>query len=369
MVVNPIAGMGGRCGLKGTDGAQILAQARALGAVPESPDRARTALEQLARLIDDIELVTVGGEMGESEARAAGLEPRLLFTPDTEPTTSEDTRRAVRALLAEGVDLILFAGGDGTARDVYAEVGTDSVCLGIPAGCKIHSSVYGTNARNAGEVAALFLLGRIGGTKHAEVMDVDEEAFRAGRVSAELYGYLMVPQDETRLQGGKAGRAESDDNALDAISYYLIDSIQPDLLYILGPGSTVFGLKRRLGIEGTLLGVDVTRGRELAAADVTERELLHLLGPPGSVDAKIVVTVIGGQGYIFGRGNQQLSARVIQRVGRGNIMVAATKGKVAALGTRPLLVDTGDEAADEMLSGYMRVVVGYREQIVCRVAS
>ena len=272
-------------------------------------------------------------------------------------------------MAAAGVDLILFAGGDGTARDVYAAAGADTVCLGVPAGCKIHSGVYGINPRNAGDLAALFLQGKVTKVKQAEVMDIDEEAFRQGRVSAELFGYLTVPQDEARVQGGKAGRTQSDENALDAISYYLMDSMDADTLYILGTGSTVFGVKRRLGIAGTLLGVDVTHGRELVAADVTERQLLDLLDQKGGAKAKIVVTVIGGQGYIFGRGNQQISPRVIERVGRDDIIVIATKQKLAALGGKPLLVDTGSEEVNTMLTGYMRVVTGYNEQIVARVSS
>jgi len=361
--------MGGRCGLKGTDGAEILAQARALGASPAAPDRATTALKQLAAVKDQIEILTVSGEMGEDEARAAGFEPTVLFTTNGDNTTSEDTRHAARALAEAGVELIMFAGGDGTARDVYAAVEPGQICLGVPAGCKIHSGVYGINPRNAGELAALYLEGKVSGTKHAEVMDIDEDAFRQGRVSAELYGYLEVPADEIRVQGGKAGRAQSDENALDSIAFYLGDHIDANTLYVLGTGSTLYGIKQRLGVDGTLLGVDVTRGRELIAKDATERQILELLGPPGSVVAKIVVTVIGGQGYIFGRGNQQLSPRVIERVGRDNIIVVATKAKIAGLGGRPLLVDTGSEETNAMLCGYMRVVVDYHEQVAVRVSA
>lgn len=370
LIVNPIAGMGGRCGLKGTDGAEIYARACELGAVPEAPDRATVALTQLAGMNGAVELLTVSGDMGESEALSAGIKPTVLFATDGEClTTSNDTRRAAREMAAAGVDLIMFAGGDGTARDVYAAVGDDVVCLGIPAGCKIHSGVYGINPRNAGELAALFLAGRVASVKQAEVMDIDEDAFRQGRVTAELFGYLTVPADEVRVQGGKAGRAQSDENALNAISYHLRDSIVPGSLNILGTGSTLFGLKRRLGIEGTLLGVDVVKDGGLVAADVTERHILDLLGAPGSIEARIVVTIIGGQGYIFGRGNQQLSPRVIERVGRDNIVVVATKQKVASLGGRPLLVDTGSEDTNAMLSGYMRVVVGYHDEMVVRVSS
>lgn len=369
LIVNPIAGMGGKCGLKGTDGAEILARARELGAEPEAPDRAIAALRRLVPYKDNIEIVTVSGEMGEAEARALGFEPTIIYSTDHETTTSEDTRRAARLMVEAGVDLILFAGGDGTARDIYAAVGDGPLCLGIPAGCKIHSGVYGINPRTAGELAAMYVQDKVFDTTHAEVMDIDEDAFRAGYVSAELYGYLTVPRDPVRVQGGKAGRAQKDEHALDAIAFYLIDNLEPDCLYILGTGSTLYGIKQRLGIDGTLLGVDVTRGRELIGKDVTERQILDLLGPEGGEKAKIVVTVIGGQGYIFGRGNQQLSPRVIERVGRENIIVVATKAKIAALGGKPLLVDTGSEELNEKLSGYMRVVVGYSEQIAVRVAS
>ena len=369
LIVNPIAGMGGRCGLKGTDGAGILAQARALGAEPEAPGRAELAVSRLAPLKGEIEILTISGDMGENEARAAGFTPTLLFGTDGQTTTSDDTRRAAAAMVAAGVDLILFAGGDGTARDVYAAAGPDAVCLGVPAGCKIHSGVYGINPRNAGELAALYLQGKVTRVKQAEVMDIDEEAFRLGRVSAELFGYLTVPRDEARVQGGKAGRTASDENALDAIAFGLLDRMDPETLYLLGTGSTVFGIKKRLGIAGTLLGVDVVRDRQLVAADVTEHQLLDLLGPPGSTPARIVVTVIGGQGYIFGRGNQQFSPRVIERVGRENITVVATRQKLAALGGRPLLVDTGSEQTNELLSGYVRVLTGYDDVIAVRVTA
>jgi predicted polyphosphate/ATP-dependent NAD kinase len=366
-IVNPIAGMGGRCGLKGTDGADILAQACALGAVPEAPGRAVTALKQLVGFKDDLELLTVSGDMGEAEAVQLGFHPTVLLRTNGDSTTSEDTRRAAREMAAAGVDLILFAGGDGTARDVYAAVGSDVTCLGVPAGCKIHSGIYGINPRNAGELAGLYLAGKVLKVKQAEVMDIDEDAFRQGRVTAELFGYLSVPHDEGRVQGMKAGRAQSEENAVEGLSYYLLDSLDQAEIWIIGPGTTTFGLKQRLGINGTLLGVDVVRDRALAAADVTEAQLLELLGPKGGPNAKIVVTIIGGQGYIFGRGNQQLSPRVIERVGRENIVVVATKTKVAALGGRPLLVDTGSEETNAMLCGYVRVVTGYDEQIVVRV--
>ena len=369
VIVNPIAGMGGRCALKGTDGAEILARACALGARPEAPGRAITALAQLAAAADGLEILTVSGAMGADELRAAGLASTVLFATGGAATSGADTRRAAREMVAAGVDLLVFVGGDGTARDVCAEASEETVCLGVPAGCKIHSGVYGINPRSAGELAALYLAGRVSKTRQAEVMDIDEEAFRAGRVSAALYGYLTVPADAAHVQDGKAGRTQSEEHVLDAISYHLRERLEPGALTILGTGSTLLGIKQRLGLEGTLLGVDVLRGGALAAADAGERELLALLEAHGEGAATIVVTVIGGQGYIFGRGNQQLSPRVIERVGREHIIVVATKAKLAGLAGKPLLVDTGSEATNEMLRGYLRVIVGYDEQMVVRVSA
>src|SRR5664279_5028506 len=105
-IVNPIAGMGGRCGLKGTDGADILARACALGAMPEAPSRACIALKQLTGLKDDLEVLTVAGDMGEAEALLLGFHPTVLACANGDRTTSEDTRRAAREMAAAGVDLI-----------------------------------------------------------------------------------------------------------------------------------------------------------------------------------------------------------------------------------------------------------------------
>ena len=369
LIVNPIAGMGGRCGLKGTDGAEILAQACELGAEPEAPGRAALAVSRLAPLKGELEILTVSGDMGENEARAAGFSPTVLFSTDGQTTTSEDTRRAAAEMVAAGVDLILFAGGDGTARDVFAAAGPDVVCLGVPAGCKIHSGVYGINPRNAGELAALYLQGKVTKVKQAEVMDIDEDAFRQGRVSAELYGYLTVPRDEARVQGGKAGRAASDENALDS------HRLRPHGPH--GPGDAV---PARHG-EHRLRPQEAARHRRHAAGRGRHRatgswwprtspstSCWTCSGRRAAVPAKIVVTVIGGQGYIFGRGNQQFSPQVIERVGRDNIIVVATRQKIAALGGRPLLVDTGSEEVNDMLTGYMRVVTGYDEEIAVRVS-
>jgi predicted polyphosphate/ATP-dependent NAD kinase len=369
LIVNPIAGIGGRVGLKGSDGPEIVARARALGAVPEAPARAIMALEQLASARGQVDILVYGGVMGEDAARACGWEPQIVGRGSGDPTTADDTRAAAVALADAKVDLLLFAGGDGTARDVHAAIDGRIPVLGIPAGVKIHSAAFAITPRAAGQLAALFLDGRVTTTRDAEVMDIDEEAFRAGRVSAALYGILRVPADAARTQSMKAGRTESEPGAQEQISYRLVDAMVPGTISIIGPGTTTYALKQHLGVAGTLLGVDVVRDRGLVAGDVTEDQLLAILAAEPDVPAQILVTIIGGQGYILGRGNQQISPRVIRAVGKDRIRVMATRAKISTLGGRPLLVDTGDVAMDAALEGYIRVVVGYNDEVVMRVAS
>jgi predicted polyphosphate/ATP-dependent NAD kinase len=364
LIVNPVAGIGGQVGLKGSDGAEIQRKAQELGAVPQAAKRARQALEQL-KPVRGLEIVTYPGEMGEDAARACGLEPRVIGSIIPGATTARDTRTAAREMLRLGVDLLLFAGGDGTARDIYTAVGEELPALGIPAGVKIHSAVFATNPSSAGSLAALYLQGRTSSEREAEVMDIDEEAFRRGRLSARLYGYLKIPFRAGLVQNLKMG-SSGGQAAVGPIAEDIVEEMQDDCLYIIGPGTTTRAIATALELDKTLLGVDVVLNRELLAIDVNETQLLGLLD--GRREAKIVVTPIGGQGYIFGRGNQQLSPRVIEQVGRDNVLVVSTKEKLYSLGTQPLLVDTGDPAVDELLSGYVTVVTGYRERAVRKVS-
>ena len=205
LIVNPIAGMGGRVGLKGTDGEAALARARQLHAPQEASARAVQALEVLASGAVEVRILTCPADMGEDEARAAGLSPTLVVDQAAGPTTSGDTRRAAREMARHGVDLLLFAGGDGTARDILDTVGGTTTSLGIPAGVKIHSAVFGATPREAGRAALAFLQDGLGATRMAEVMDIDEDAARQGVAAARLYGYLRVPDDDARLQAAKDG--------------------------------------------------------------------------------------------------------------------------------------------------------------------
>ncbi|GAK60507.1 ATP-NAD/AcoX kinase [Candidatus Vecturithrix granuli] len=365
IIVNPVAGMGGRVGLKGSDGVEILRMARKLGAEPESPKRTVDALKSLATFKDQLEFITYPHEMGEDECRAAGLSPRVIGSIQSGETTAEDTEKAAQLMLAENVDLLLFAGGDGTARNICHAVKQKMLTLGIPTGVKIHSAVYATTPGNAGEVALMTLEGRIKDDHLAEVMDIDEAAFRNGIVSAKLYGFLRVPTESRFVQNAKSGGIASEKEVLQGIAMSVIEAMTAkDVYFIIGPGTTTRTIMENLRLENTLLGVDVLYNKQLVAQDVNEAQLLEIIK---GKKARIVVTVIGRQGYLFGRGNQQISPRVIREVGKEHIIVIATKEKLIALQGRPLLVDTGDEELDKELQGYVKVTTGYADYTMYKV--
>ena len=363
-IVNPIAGMGGSIGLKGTDG--VLEKALELGAVPRAPIRAKKALEEFLDIKENIEILTCGGSMGEDEALELEFRVKIVHEQKEENTSDSDTHAAAKAMLKEEVDLILFAGGDGTARDIYNAVGDKVIVVGIPAGVKIHSPVYAQNPSKAGELAKLYLTGKITKVEEVEVLDIDEDAYRAGSVRTSLYGYLKIPFEKKFIQNRKAGTPMSEKATQNVISLDIIDNMKKDTFYIIGPGTTTRPIMENLGLPYTLLGVDVVMNKKLILSDVAEKQLLKITKEN---DSKLVITPIGGQGYLFGRGNQQISPEVLKSIGKKNIIVVATKQKISELHGSPFLVDTGDEETDKMFNGYVRVVTGYRETMIYPVKS
>ncbi|SDY28871.1 ATP-NAD kinase family protein [Tindallia californiensis] len=357
VIINPIAGLGGRVGLKGSDGWNIIDKALAMGAEPESSKRASFALKELEPIKEQLQFYTYGGEMGEIQLTELGITAKIVGRQGEKRTTAEDTKAAALLLKKAGVDLIIFAGGDGTARNIFEAIGDSIPVVGIPAGVKIHSAVYATNSRNAGLVAKDFVLGMIENTKLAEVMDIDEDIFREGRLSAKLYGYLSVPEAGNRVQSTKSA-APTEAEELMGIVDHVISKMEGDVLYVVGPGTTTKSILQAMDIEGTLLGVDLVKDGKTVAVDVSESQIWeHIRQHEGRV--KIMVTIIGGQGNIFGRGNQQISPRIIRKVGKKNIIVVATGAKLLSLNGEALLVDTGDQEVDQELSGYIEVVKGY----------
>ncbi len=362
LIVNPVAGIGGKVGLKGSDGESTLEKAIAMGATPECGNKTLAALNAMTPLKSKIEIVTYPGPMGEDCAKAIGFQTTVLGKIDPAHTTHADTEKAAQDLRNAGVDLILFSGGDGTARNVMDAVGTGIPVLGIPAGCKIHSAVYALNPKTAGQLMLEFVEGKVTETREAEVMDIDEELFRDNVVNAKLYGYLKVPNERKMVQNMKSGRGYSESGSVMLLSNWIADTLEDDTLYIVAPGSTTKSIMDAVGLPDTLLGVDLFYNRKIVKNDATEADILAALEQYEK--AKILVTVIGGQGYLFGRGNQQISAKVIRKVRKENIIVAASKDKMLSLFGQPLYVDTGDEETNAYLRGYYRVIVGYEDMVM-----
>lgn len=365
LLVNPLAGVGGSRALKGSDGEQVRELVRREGGVDRAASRASRALSLLRDSGELLRFSTWGGAMGEDLLRSLGIEAAVLGNPGPGLSDAGDTREAAAALCAQA-DLLVFVGGDGTARDVLDAVGDNYPVLGIPAGVKMHSAVFAVSPEAAGELLIRLARGGLVGLRRQEVRDIDEEAFRAGRVRTRFYGEMQVPGEARFLQQTKVGGREDQSLAAAEIAAWLAESLDPQTLYLVGPGSTTAALLEELGLPATLLGVDVLRDGAVLAADADEQTLLELLAAHAG-PARIVVTAIGGQGHIFGRGNQQLSPRVIRAVGCDNIQVVAAKSKIAALEGRPLLVDSNDPELDRTLAGYRPVITGYDEEILYRV--
>ncbi|MDZ7904086.1 MAG: ATP-NAD kinase family protein [Rheinheimera sp.] len=363
-IINPFAGLGGSVALKGSD--DMAATALALGAVPMASQRAEYALQELLALRDQLVIVTVAGAMGADLAEKLGFTLEVLKWTPAEPSTATDSEEAAAQLSQLGIDLLLFAGGDGTARNICNSVKPSTTVLGIPAGCKIHSGVYAITPQAAGKVVAKMVRGELVSVQEAQVMDIDEVAFRSGTVRAKRYGEMQIPAELRYVQSVKTAGKESEELVLDDLAAYFVSQMEDDVRYIMGSGSTVAAVMAELNLPNTLLGVDVVENGEVIATDVTAAELLKLVD---GFDSRLVITLIGGQGHIFGRGNQQLSPSVIRTVGREHICLLATKSKIQQLGGRPLISDSGDPSLDQELQGMLRILCGYNDYVMYRLGT
>ncbi len=341
--------MGGTVGLKGTDG--MVDEAIKRGAKPVAHERAKKFLSNLEGKFD---FYTCSQPMGSDVFKECGIDASVVYTPSI-PTTADDTKNAVLSM--GHVDLILFVGGDGTARDVMECIGTSIPVLGIPSGVKMYSAVFAQTPYHAAEIVDEFAEGLP--LEEREVVDIDENAFRNGKLKVDVKGYCLTPVHE-KVQSSKdffSGGKESKK----IIAEYVAENMDDETVYVIGGGSTTWELKNAIGIDGSLLGVDVVKGRKLLKRDAAESDIKELLGEKN----KIIVSPLGGYGFIFGRGNEQISPEIIRRVGKDNVIVISTREKLASL--RSLKVDTGDNDVDIYLRGYERVITGYKENKLMRV--
>lgn len=361
LIINPLAGIGGSVGLKGSDGEVVVKEAFSRGATCKSADRTRLALEVLHPIADTIQIVTCPGEMGEDLLSSLNFKYRVLPNLKGQLTHAEDTERAAEQLLSEHVDIILFAGGDGTARDICSVVADSIPVLGIPAGVKIHSAVYAVTPKAAGEVIAQLARGELIDVKPHDVRDIDEDAFRDNIVRAKLYGEMRVPQAGQFVQSVKQGGVEVEELVLQDIAAEIVQGMEDDVVYLIGSGKTTLAIMDELSLDNTLLGIDAIFNHQLLKSDVSEQDILLLLKQH---PCKAVISIIGGQGHIIGRGNQQLSADVLRQLGKNNLTVISTKAKISALNGRPLIVDSGDNALDEQFSGTIEVTTGFQDHII-----
>ncbi len=357
LIVNPIAGMGGSVGLKGTDG-EAYKKALELGARPVTPQRIEDTLSLIKR--KDLLFLVAPGMMGEEHIKKFNFNYKVVGKIGKE-TKAEDTKRIAKEMLEEKIDLLVFVGGDGTARDIADAIDSKVPVVAIPSGVKMFSSIFALSPRAAARMIDEFS----GEYEEKEVLDIDEEAFRENRLSARLYGYLRVPKIKSLLQAGKeasnvSGSAEENKKE---IASYVVENMENDVLYILGPGTTVKAIADKMGVEKTLLGIDAVYNKKLVGRDLNEKGLLDLIERYKKV--KIIVTPIGGNGFIFGRGSKQFTPKVLKKVGKENIIVVGTRDKVFKL--ECLRVDTGDAKVDEILSGSMKVITGDKEEMIMEV--
>ena len=370
LLVNPVAGLGGPAAMKGSDAADVLVRAKALGLQSKIPEKIRTILDALHPYSDQLCFSVAGGAMGEDYfSDFPDFSYRVMHSPN-EQTSAEDTRDSVHSLLPLKPDLLLFAGGDGTARDVCAAIrqagNASQVCLGIPSGVKMHSGVFAITPKAVVSVIESMMQRKLVAAVDAEVRDIDEASFREGRVVTQHYGELLVPDDQLLVQSVKCSGLPDDEMALGEIAAFIEEESEDDCLYLLGSGGTLLHVKNVLGLDqATLLGVDAWCNGEQVGTDLNEREVFDLVQQ--YQNTKLFISVIGGQGIVLGRGNQQLSPRVLSLIGVEHIQLLGTQERLLELNGKALCVDSGDDEVDRAFSGFQKVLCGYEDYVLYEV--
>jgi len=365
LVVNPVAGLGGAVGLKGTDGPETVAEALRRGAKAQAGLRARRALTRFAARLPGAALTVAPGSLGADWAEGLDLSVTVATVP--KPTgTSQDTRAAVEAL--RDCDLLIFAGGDGTARDALASLEGQTGLLGIPCGVKMHSGVFAISPEAAGAALADMAAdpGSVDWDNAAEIMDIDEDILRAGRLAPRLYGLARVPRLRARMQAAKGGPRQDSGSALAGAAAEIARGMERGTLYLIGPGTSAGAVAQAAGHRPTLLGTDALFDGTMLVRDARSADLERLAQ---GRKLRIILGVTGRQGFLLGRGNQTISDTLIAQAGREGLIVLATPEKLDALAQPVLWVDTGDPTLDARLSGFVQVHVGPRQRRLMRIGA
>ncbi|MFX1274776.1 MAG: ATP-NAD kinase family protein [Promethearchaeota archaeon] len=370
LIINPISGMGGSVGLKGTDGGNILQKAIDLGAIPNAMNRARELLTELNSIKTKLKFITCPGMMGASVLKEMDFIYEIINDPifhdikELKDTSADHTIKAAEHMKKlEDLKIILFLGGDGTARDVFRAIGADIPCLGIPTGVKIYSSVFSVNPRDAASIIMQFLWDEIP-LKESEVLDIDEEEYREGKLVSKLYGHLLIPYNPNFSQQAKMGTPNSDLTNQERIAKRICEILDDEVYYLLGPGTTTRAITDLLHQEKTILGIDLLLNRKIIARDLNEEQILSFIN---GKKVKIITSLIGRQGFLFGRGNLQFSPRILKKVTPKNIIIIATKFKLLRIDRQLLRIDTRDPELDLKMKGLYQVIVDYDEIKICKV--
>ncbi|MFW9819328.1 MAG: ATP-NAD kinase family protein, partial [Candidatus Thorarchaeota archaeon] len=258
----------------------------------------------------------------------------------------------------------IFCGGDGTARDIFDSVDLEKPVVALPAGVKMFSSVFAINPRAAAEIVDKFIDEEIE-TQEKEVLDIDEDLFRQDILQAKLYGYLKVPKVRHLIQSGKTGSGfeRTIEENKQEIAQFIIESMEENILYLLGSGTTIKTITDILNMPKTLLGIDALYNKKLIVEDLNEMDILQLMKK--YPNRMIIISPIGGQGFIFGRGNKQFTYEILREIGVKNIKIIATKQKMKDLDC--LRVDTGSLEVDNQFKGFTKVITGYKEELIIEI--
>ena len=373
LLVNPDAGLGGRLGLKGSDGQAEIARSK--GAQDRSGPRMRAMLDHLITIskenLDGIQWYVSKGRMG-TDWISPAISSLEVIHSSSSSTDANDTSQLVGSMIGSDIDLLVYAGGDGTTRDVVAalsEYGRPELpIIGVPTGVKMHSGCFASSPKAAAEVLSAWLEGDLL-LSSTEVLDLDEDLYRQGKWVVKLYAEAITPASPRWMQGSKMRvEASGEEEIIQGLADHVRETLFDDRMMIVwGSGGTLRTIGGILGFELNTLGIDITVGGNIIGSDLNENEILSALKEHQG-DVILLLSPMGGQGFLIGRGNLQLSPDVLRIIGVNRVLGIVTPAKMLTL--RSLRIETGDSEMDQRFSEkkYLKVLQGYRTTRVLKVS-